>query len=165
MTRHGLFKHYWWIALLVWAAGGIGAVFFFTTAERITLIGSITAAALGFCYFVQRQKLAETRLFKDLFTDFNRRYGAINDRLVGLMDSDEPLNPSDRQTIVDYFNLCAEEYLFFSEGYIHQAVWKSWCVGMLSYLDHEPYQSVWRKESETNSYYGLSLNAIRQGAG
>jgi len=80
---------------------------------------------------MQQQKLSETALFKDLFTEFNRRYDALNDRLAELASSRPQLDPSGRQVIVDYFSLCAEEYLFFTEGYIHRAAWRSWCAGML----------------------------------
>lgn len=163
ITRQVIFKHYGWIAVVFWIAS-VGAVFEFTTADKVTLIGSITVVALGFCYFAQQQKLAETSLFKDLFTDFNQRYDGLNDCLAKIGVSDGQLEPADRQTIVNYFNLCAEEYLFFSEGYIHPAAWRSWCTGMLWYFNREPFRSVWRQESETDSYYGLSLYVIQQGA-
>ena len=163
MNRQVIFRHYASIALFCTAVG-IGAVLVFATVDRMLLIGSIIAAVLGFCYFVQQQKLAETALFKDLFTDFNRRYDALNDRLAQIATSGAELDPSGRQVIVDYFNLCAEEYLFFSEGYIHRVAWQSWCAGMLWYLDREPFRSVWNDENATNSYYGLSVDAIRRGA-
>ena len=89
----------------------------------------------------------------------------MNDRLVKIVSSPEPPDENIRQAIVDYINLCAEEYLWFSEGYIHREVWRSWCVGMLWYLDREPFRTVWGEESATNSYYGLSLEIIRRGAG
>src|ERR1700694_1418716 len=75
-----IFKNYWRIALLG-ASLGIGLVETFTTGERTSLIGSIIAAALGFCYFAQQQKLAEISLFKELFTEFNKRYDDLNERL------------------------------------------------------------------------------------
>lgn len=163
MIRQMIFRHYASIALLC-SAVGISAVLLFATVDRMPLIGSIIAAALGFCYFVQQQKLAETSLFKDLFTEFNRRYDALNDRLAQIEASGSNLDSADRQTMVDYFNLCAEEYLFFSEGYIHRAAWRSWCAGMLWYFDREPFRSVWSDENAKNSYYGLSVDAIRRGA-
>ena len=162
MKRHLLFKHYVTIAL-VGAAVGVAAVLKFATGERVPLVGSVLGASLAFCYFVQQQKLAETALFKDLFMEFNRRYDGLNDRLAQIAASGAP-DAIARQTIVDYFNLCAEEYLFYSEGYVHAAAWRSWCAGMLWYFDREPFRTVWREESATNSYYGLSLEAIRRAA-
>jgi hypothetical protein len=163
VNRQVIFRHYASIAL-IGAAVGISAVLVFATSDRMPIIGSVIAAILAFCYFVQQQKLAEISLFKDLFTEFNRRYDALNDRLAKIEDSGAQMDPSDRQTIVDYFNLCAEEYLFFAEGYIHRAAWRSWCAGMLWYFDREPFRSVWNEESGTNSYYGLSVDTIRRGA-
>src|SRR5258706_8531108 len=126
MSRQFIFRHYWWIALLG-AAVSISAVFTWATRDRMPLVGSVIAAALAFCYFAQQQKLAEMSLFKELFTEFNRRYDALNDNLIQIVTSRDALGQEDRQAVVDYCNLCAEEYLFFSEGYIHQQVWRSWC--------------------------------------
>jgi hypothetical protein len=163
MSRQFVFRNYWWIALLG-AAMGILGVLAFTARDRTSLVGSIIAAALAFCYFAQQQKLAEMSLFKELFMDFNRRYDALNDRLLQIARSGGGFDETDRQTIVDYCNLCAEEYLFFSEGYIHREAWRSWCRGMLWYFEREPFQTVWKEEIATNSYYGLSLDVIQQGA-
>lgn len=118
---------------------------------------------LGFSYFVQQQRLAETQLFADLFTRFNERYDQLNGRLAGIA-VDGQLSIGDRQLIVDYFNLCAEEYLFFSQGYILPRVWRSWCRGMLQYVEVEPFRSVWAEESSLDTYYGLTEEVIREGA-
>ena len=81
MDRHFIFRNYWWIALI---AGG-AAVFLsilFGGSERMGLVGSAVAGTLGFCYFVQQQKLAEMLLFHQLFTTFNARYNALNGKLA-----------------------------------------------------------------------------------
>jgi len=129
----------------------------------LPLLGGVLAAAFGLAHLIQQQKLAETQLFKALFTEFNQRYNELNERLDAV-SIDDPMSDADRSVVVDYFNLCAEEYLFYSEGYIHQAVWRSWCRGMLQYLDRQPYHDLWLTESKTGSYYGLSLAEIREGA-
>jgi hypothetical protein len=164
MSRHVIFRHYWWIAVFGAALGMAAVLRFATTSDRMPLIGSVIVASLGFCYFVQQQKLSETALFKDLFTEFNRRYDLLNDQLAEIAGSGAQLKPSDRQAIVDYFNLCAEEYLFFTEGYIHRAAWRSWCAGMLWYFDREPFRAVWEEEREGSSYYGFTVEVIRRGA-
>lgn len=163
MTRHFLFKHYWWIALLV---GGIAVYLAFVLGgdDRAGLIGAAIAGALGFCYFVQQQKLAETQLFHNLFTTFNARYDKLNGPLAEIAERQEPLTLDQRNSIVDYFNLCAEEYLFYSEGYIHRDVWRSWCRGMSWYLKRHPFRDIWNAEVVTESFYGLTLDAIRDGA-
>jgi hypothetical protein len=163
MNRQFIFKHYWWISLLG-ALLGVGLVVFGTAGQKASLVGSIVAAALGFCYFAQQQKLAEMALFKTLFTEFNLRYDKLNERLQRIATSDRPLDADARQTIIEYYNLCGEEYLFFAEGYIHRNAWRSWCAGMLWYFDREPFKKIWAEENSTNSYYGLSLDDIRRGA-
>jgi hypothetical protein len=118
MRHQVIFKHYPWIAL-VGTIACVSGVLVVATTDRVPLVGSVIVVALGFCYFAQQQKLAETSLFKELFTELNRRYDSLNDRL-GQIAGNATLGAGDRQVIVDYFNLCAEEYLFFSEWYIHR---------------------------------------------
>lgn len=162
MDRNFIFRSYWWIAAIV---GGCAAllVFRFGEEERVGLVGAVIAGALGFCYFVQRQKLAETALFHQLFTGFNARYDKLNGPLAALL-SEGDLCPEQRNLIVGYFNLCAEEYLFYQQGYIPRAVWRSWCRGMTWYLKRHPFKDVWNEEVKTESFYGLSLDVIRAGA-
>lgn len=162
MDRHFIFRNYWWIALL---AGGLAATlaFFSGGEDRVGFVGAAIAGALGFCYFVQQQKLAETALFHELFKDFNARYDKLNGRLAELLPERE-LSLEQRNIIVDYFNLCAEEYLFYQQGYIPRTVWRSWCRGMAWYLKRHPFKDVWNDEFQTESFYGLSLEIIHAGA-
>jgi len=163
MNRQIIFKHYWWIALMV---GGVLALlaFCFGGDQRAGLVGGSVAGALGFCYFVQQQKLAETHLFYQLFTSFNQRYDAFNGPLSEMAGKGTDITSEHRNLIVDYFNLCAEEYLFYQEGYIPRKVWRSWCRGMAWYLKRHPFKDVWNEEIKTESFYGLTEDAIRQGA-
>jgi len=122
------------------------------------------ALVLGVGYFIQQQKLAEATLFKQLFTEFNQRYDRMNDMLVTIAESPDPLDNKMRQKIVDYFNLCAEEYLFFREGYIYPHVWRTWCKGMLWYLNHPTFEKVWAEEQKSEAYYELSTEKMKKGA-
>lgn len=163
LRRELVFRHYWWLAILI-GGTAVGFALNLGGANRMALAASAIVATLGFCYFAQTQKLAETKLFKDLFTEFNRRYDRMNGRLAEIPTELVSTTDAQRKLMVDYFNLCAEEYLFFRDGYIRSDVWRSWCRGMLSYLDKESFKAVWESEISTNSYYGLSLTDIRQGA-
>jgi len=162
MIRHLLFRHYWWLAL-----GCAAAVVIFSwrmaTTDRLAVVGAALPALLGACYFAQQQKLAETELFRDLFTRFNERYDRLNERLQVILDRSR--FDGDRAAAIDYFNLCAEEYLFFTEGYIHPKVWRAWCRGMRHYLERDPFRALWIREVEEDSYYGLTMEEIRKGAG
>lgn len=163
MNRHFIFKNYWWIALIV---GGTLTViaFFFGREESDGLVGASIAGTLGFCYFVQQQKLAETQLFHHLFTNFNQRYDKFNGQLAAMAQGGTEITQEQRSLIVDYFNLCAEEYLFYQEGYIPRRVWRSWCRGMAWYLKRHPFKDVWNDEVKTDSFYGLTEQVIRDGA-
>jgi hypothetical protein len=163
MNRQFIFRDYWWIAPLG-AALGIVPVAIWAPGQKASLIGSIIAGALAFCCFAQQQKLAEMSLFKELFTEFNRRYDNLDERLRQIAISGKLSGEGDDKAIIGYFNVCGEEYLFFSEGYIHREVWRAWCAGMLWYFEREPFRGMWAIEKATNSYYGLSLDAIRRGA-
>lgn len=163
MNRHIIFKHYWWIALF---GGGLLALmaFIFGGEERTSLVGGSVAGAIGFCYFVQQQKLAETNLFYQLFTSFNKRYDKFNGPLSQMANQGTNITSEQRNLIVDYFNLCAEEYLFYQEGYIPPKVWRSWCRGMVWYLKRHPFKDVWNVEIKTESFYGLTEKSIHEGA-
>jgi hypothetical protein len=162
MIRYWLFKLYGWVALL----SAIGALVWAANDETnwLHILGGAGATILGFCYFVQQQKLAETELFHSLFTSFNARYDQMNGHLADILEGGGAISPDDRKVVVDYFNLCAEEYLFFKEGYIHPQVWTAWCRGMLWYLRRHPFKNVWNEEVQTDSFYGLTLNEIQKGA-
>lgn len=161
MSRRFIFHNYWWIAAILGVLAAATA-FYVGGSDRVGLIGAVVAGALGFCYFVQQQKLAETDLFYRLFTDFNARYDKLNDRLSALNEVD--LSQEQRNIIVDYFNLCAEEYLFYQHGYIPRNVWRAWCRGMAWCLKRHPFKDVWNDEVATESFYGLTLEKIHAGA-
>jgi hypothetical protein len=161
MNHNFVFKNYWWLAIFGVA---LLSVFSMSMPDRGTFIGAIIAGAISFCYLVQQQKLSETILFKKLFTEFNNRYDAINGKLSSI-PAESPVNIQDRQTIIDYFNLCSEEYLFRKEGYIHDEVWTAWCRGMSEYFRKEPFFSIWEEEEKNGSYYGLTTAKICEGAG
>ena len=72
---------------LLGVIGGTACVIAFASNDRISLVGSVVAGGLGFCYFVQQQRLSETSLFKDLFTEFNARYDRMNDKLLEIHGS------------------------------------------------------------------------------
>ena len=163
MTRHIIFKHYWWLGLLLGSVAA-GLAYCLGGADRVAFVGAAIAGTPGFYYFVQQQKLSETELFHHLFTAFNARYDKLNGPLAEIAERAHAQSTVERNIVVDYFNLCAEEYLFFKEGYIHRDAWRSWCRGMLWYLRRHPFRDIWHEEVKGESFYGLSLAVIEQGA-
>ena len=125
----------------------------------ISLFVTIAAGLIGFFYFVQKQQLEELELFKELFTEFNARYDKLNDSLnrIATEESNKPLTEDEKATLNDYFNLCAEEFLFYRRGYIYDEVWRAWSNGMSFYVAHKRIGDKWKEEEKTDSYYGLKI--------
>ena len=151
-----IFRFYVLISILV----GILAIIILYSVQKpidwrliITIVGGVLSAI----YFVQKQKLEETRLLKDLFTEFNERYSRLNEKLNNICreKSSEQLKQQEEDVLFDYYNLCAEEYLFHKKGYIPPEVWKSWTNGMKIFFGNQKICNLWKKDSDTGSYYGF----------
>ena len=129
--------------------------------HRPELFLSSIAVIAGFCYFLYGQHLNETKLFKELFVEFNARYDKLNDGLnrilVGPKQGD--LSENEREFVFRYFNLCAEEYVFYRAGYIDEYVWQSWCRGMNTFFRHARIRDLWDTDCTTDSYYGFHPDA------
>lgn len=159
-NRHRLYTWSWawaplsavFILIVLWVVG------FRDGSVLVSIVGAFLAGA----YFMQRQRLEEVRLFKDLFTDFNERYDNLNEALNGILErpNGTPLAAQDVHVLYDYFNLCAEEYLFFNQGYIPRTVWNAWTHGMAIYAADDRVRALWLKELETGSYYGFPSKLI-----
>jgi len=153
----------WYLA--VPCAGVVFAMFLLLGHGFVNEIGEVAMTAaiavLGGCaafaYFVQQQKLAETTFFHASFSQFNKRYDRLNDHLKKL-GKYASLSQKERDgldlKVIDYFNLCAEEYLLYREGYILHDVWESWTRGMAHYWNIPRVNEMWKNEMEEgNSYY------------
>lgn len=121
----------------------------------IPVIGALFAAV----YTVQKHQLEEGRLFAELFRDFNRRYDEIHKRLMLIYQDGDTgdLCEVDSETLIKYFNLCAEEFLYYKSGYIFPEVWMAWHNGMKFYCQRSRIRHIWAKELETDSCYGFKL--------
>ncbi len=141
---------------------GLTIVFSLVGADWRISLGTI-GALLSFVYFVQKQQLEEAKLIKELITEFNKRYDDLNQDLNCLIRADpgaESPESAQEDKLYDYFNLCAEEYLFYRRGYIYPEVWEAWACGMSIYLSDPRIREVWDCEAETGSYYGLDFDKI-----
>jgi len=151
-----LFRHYWWMVVVV-----VGPLIAWIHADgkdpdlkgTLTVIGSVVSGV----FFVQKQKLEELKLFKDLFREFNQRYDQMNEKLNNIIDANasDKLTAEETKVLFDYFNLCGEEYLFFKRGYIDPLAWQAWHNGMRFFYKSPRINALWLRELEGNSYYGL----------
>jgi hypothetical protein len=91
-----------------------------TTIPLLSAVGGITA-------FFYAHQARDVQLFRDLFREFNQRYDELNDSLNEIRNRPErqPLKDTDHSLLFAYFNLCAEEYMYFAAGYIYYPVWRA----------------------------------------
>lgn len=121
------------------------------------LLGTVATLYFGLI----KHRIENDKLFKELFQNFNSRYDdKLNDLLNEIRYNEEKkLNKEERNHIIDYLNLCAEEYLWRSRNRIPKTVWNSWKAGILENLEIKQVNEIYLKETETfngkTSFYGL----------
>jgi hypothetical protein len=120
---------------------------------------TVTAAAGGFVYFLYTQNHQDTQMFVNLFEKFNARYDLLNEKLNAIVTrpTDSPLLPEQINTLYDYFNLCAEEHMFYEAGYIDEKVWQAWLRGMQYFAKDAAVRRLWESEIEAGSYYHFNM--------
>lgn len=156
--KYFVLRHYGLIATILCLAG-VTSILVAPNYCNWQLVVTIVGGGLSSLYVAQRQRLEELKLFKELFTEFNNRYDSLNEKLNHILrvDPTEPLKSEELDILNDYFNLCGEEYLYYKEGYIYKEVWRAWFNGMKIFFENPRIKSVWKKELENGSYYGLQL--------
>ena len=128
------------------------------------ILGSV-GLLITLIYYYQSSKLSNDRMRKELFTEFNIRYFKIKDSLVDIskcqtideLEKDSKL----KNNLIDYFNLCAEEYFWYKKGRIDSLIWKAWSAGMNDWYKYPVIQAAWEKEIEEfdcRSYYIKDMN-------
>lgn len=157
--KHWLFGHYWWLLSIAAAATSVVLVHH---GEPLSSFAGAAGAFLSVVYFVQKQRLEELRLFREIFKECNARYDSMNEALAKVCEpNDERLSPEEANLLIDYFNLCGEEYLYYRQGYIPPLVWQSWYLGMQVVICSPRVNELWRAEAATGSYYGLPLEPFK----
>jgi hypothetical protein len=143
------------VIFLILFVAAIAAWWIFPEVHRPELLVAGIGGVAGFTYFLYRQHLDKTNLFKELFTDFNHRYDDLKTYLnaIRFAAPKGSLSAVQKEHLFSYFNLCAEEYLFYKAGYIDRDVWKSWKRGMADVFKHSDIRDLWKAERESDSYY------------
>ncbi len=150
--------HPWWLLTLVFVGIGTGMVLLRPGVD-FKLFATVLGTFLSLLYFLQKQRLEEMRLFREIFAECNSRYDKMNERLNTILNApnDQPLQSEEIAILSDYFNLCSEEYLYYRQGYIFPSVWKAWHNGMKYFITNPRIATVWTAEKRFESYYGLPL--------
>ncbi|MDP1763816.1 MAG: hypothetical protein Q8L07_07990 [Sediminibacterium sp.] len=130
----------------------------------IQVFAGIFASIVAIYYGYLKQKIEDDKMFKELFESFNGKYnGETNDIFNELRRNPErkiaEMNKENVENIIiDYFNLCAEEYLWYSKGRIPKKVWKAWKKGINDNIKLDQVKELYKKEIENSavSFYGLA---------
>lgn len=160
--RLGKRSRYPWIFLVIAILTNIGIYLFIPSAKAYELYFPVTTAIAGFVYFLYSQNHQDTQLFVNLFKDFNARYDLLNGKLDVIMTRKSPdmLSDKARKVLFDYFNLCAEEHLFYKAGYIDETVWRAWACGMRYFAKDAAILKLWKDEIKSSSYYHFKLSLL-----
>ncbi|MCR1025461.1 hypothetical protein NQT66_11630 [Cellulophaga baltica] len=136
------------------------------------VIVAVVAICLTYRHHKHSKKIANDRMMKELFGEFNKRYDVLNDYLEKITNhesmeylmNDHPLEYSFlRNKLNDYFNLCAEEYYWFKNGRIDEDLWQSWEVGMNAWYDkHNIIQEAWKEEYKSFGHQSFYLKKDEQ---
>ena len=81
----------------------------------------------------------------------------LNEDLQKALWHEEEFHERVRLRFIDYFNLCAEEWLFWKAGYIYDPVWTARENGMKQYGKDRRVKELWKRERESDSYYGFEF--------
>src|SRR6266702_4240609 len=123
--------------------------------------GSLLVAAIGglwaLAIYLHGQHASDARLVKELLTEFNDRYDKLGTDLQFAVSTRGDFEKETELKFVRYFNLCAEEWLFWRAGYIYDPVWKAWENGMKQYGRDRRVVDLWQEEHATDSYYGFGF--------
>ncbi len=114
MLRRHIKKYYFWYFTPIYLTI---LVILVLKNSASPIIVSLTGIYLSLLFFFHKQNLEELRVFKDLFTEFNLRYDKLNDKIVDIASGSKTGDDA-KKTLDDYFNLCSEEFLFYSKGLI-----------------------------------------------
>lgn len=122
------------------------------------IIGSIATLYFG----IIKYQIESDKFRLDLIKSFNVRYNdKLNDVFNKLNDNNRvesnDFSKDDRCTIIDYFNLCAEEYYWYKRNRIPEDIWAAWLFGINKNLSKPGIKKLFDEEIKEFgiSYYGL----------
>ena len=156
-----IYRKIWWVFLFL-AVISFGILLGFGF-EYFTVIGG---SSLTFFYFLQKQKLEELKLFKELFKEFNERYERLNKTLDQIEQETKDqieqfeltaFSNKNHKSLIDYFNLCGEQNFYYTRGYIDPSAWNFWRKGMEKRMSDRRIKRLWDEEKKEGSYYDLDL--------
>jgi hypothetical protein len=131
-----------------------------TPYRSASVLLSIVASCWALAFYFHRRRADETRFAKELLTEFNQRYDSLNNHLQLACWRTAEFENDTKLSFIKYFNLCAEEWLFWSTGQIEEPVWRAWRNGMKQYAKDRRVMAIWDEEAKTDSYYGFDFRGV-----
>ncbi|MFW0716952.1 hypothetical protein [Pedobacter sp. N23S346] len=134
----------------------------------VTLILGITTLFVTFWFNTVNLKINRQKMEKDLFSEFNKRYDDLNDSLTKLegIETIEQLKATSSKienktmyiVLIDYFNLCAEQYYWKKQKKFSTQIWSAWQSGMQFYFDTYPVvMKLWVDQTKNHNYKSFYL--------
>lgn len=155
-------KNYLDLILINLIALALGLLLFFVTGEKVEILAAILVTGVSLSLGIRQYRTENDKLFKELFHKFNCKYDQQYNALLNKIDghktsgNDYVLSEEEKGIIIDYFNFCSEEYLWFTLGRIPRKVWDSWEDGMVYFLNLPPINEiVLKQKDQMSSFYGL----------
>jgi len=121
------------------------------------LLGTVATLYFGSI----KNRIENDKLFKELFQGFNEKYDSRFNDLINELKNDKTrvLETFEKNLIIDYLNLCSEEFLWRSKNRIPSKVWNAWKAGIKENLKIKQVEEIYSEETDTKngkvSYYGL----------
>lgn len=143
-------------------------VLYLNSALKLETFGAAIAGLITIYISFQQQTIANDAIFRELFISFNSRYSnKLNDLLNKLrIEPSLYLDTEQKLLIIDYFNLCSEEYLWYTKGRIPSKVWNAWLEGIKVNLSIKKVYDLFEEETDTKekkvSYYGFAEYIVRE---
>lgn len=131
----------------------IGIILFYLLGKRIEILVAVIATGISLSLGIRQYKTENDKIFKQLFQEFNSKYdNKFRKKLSKIRNQN---NVKNTEIVIDYFNFCAEEYLWKTKGVIPDNVWNSWEKGIVFFISNPLIKEIFVKEKEQrNSYYG-----------
>jgi hypothetical protein len=125
--------------------------------QNSSVLLTVVVGGGALAFYLYRRHAEDARLVKELLKEFNERYDNLGTDLQFAVSRNGNFEKETELKFVRYFNLCAEEWLFWKAGYICDPVWRAWENGMKQYSRDPRVVALWQKEQKTDSYYGFEF--------
>ena len=155
------FKKYLDLYIII-LASVFGIFIFYSSGKKLEFPIAVFGVGISIAFSLRQYRIENDKMFKELFIMYNEKYDTKFNNCLNEIDkevskdSSYKLSEIQKPIIIDYLNLCAEEYLWYRKGRIDTLAWNSWERGMKYYLNISAIKKVIQNEQkQKDSYYGI----------